>query len=112
VNEPALQSLIHRFYKEKTGPYWDAERKYVDDHYSTFPFLTRNCLPASFQINVQWTKADLIGYLNTWSSVQHFIKANGYNPVDELAPTLPSVWPDDTTLSFYFPLFLRIGLVD
>jgi ubiquinone/menaquinone biosynthesis C-methylase UbiE len=110
--ETAVQALIHRFYKEKTGPYWDAERKYVDEHYSTVAFPYRELPARDFRIEVQWTKADLVGYLNTWSSVQHFIKANDYNPVDEFATTLPSVWPDDTALSFYFPLFLRIGLVD
>jgi ubiquinone/menaquinone biosynthesis C-methylase UbiE len=109
--DPDLQSLIDLFYKEKTGPYWDAERKYVDDHYSTVPFPYRELPDRSFQINVAWTKVDLIGYLNTWSSVQHFIKANGYNPVDEFAATLSTAWPDDESRSFYFPLFLRLGQV-
>lgn len=111
-NEPDLQSLIHHFYKEKTGPYWDAERKYVDDHYTTVSFPYQELPARSFEIKVQWTKADLTGYLNTWSSVQHFMKANGYNPVDELAPALSSVWPDDELRSFYFPLFLRLGIVE
>lgn len=110
-NEPDLQVLIHRFYKEKTGPYWDAERKYVDDHYTTVSFPYQELPARSFQINMQWTKADLVGYLNTWSSVQHFIKANGYNPVDEFAPTLSTVWADDESRSFSFPLFLRLGQV-
>ena len=111
-DELALQTLILRFYKEITGPYWDAERKYVDDHYTTVSFPYRELPSRSFQINVQWTKTDLIGYLNTWSSVQHFIKANGYNPVDEFAPILSAAWTDDESRSFYFPLFVRLGRVE
>jgi ubiquinone/menaquinone biosynthesis C-methylase UbiE len=110
-NEPALQALILRFYKEITGPYWDAERKHVDDHYTTVSFPYRELPARSFQIHVQWSKADLIGYLNTWSSVQHFIKANSYNPVDEFAPALSAVWADEESRSFYFPLFVRLGRV-
>jgi hypothetical protein len=55
---------------------------------------------------------DLTGYFNTWSSVQHFIKANGYNPVDALAETISSVWREDEARPFYFPLFVRLGKVD
>lgn len=108
---PALNALINDFYRQKTGPYWDAERKYIDDHYATVPF-PYDALPApAFRITVQWTKEDLAGYFNTWSSVQHFIKANGYNPVEAFAAALPSVWPEAEARPFYFPLFLRTGRI-
>lgn len=106
-----LNTLIHDFYKQKTGPYWDAERKYVDDHYATVPFPYREFPAPIFRIGVQWTKEDLAGYFNTWSSMQHFMKANGYNPVDALAETIKSVWPEEEARSFYFPLFVRAGVV-
>src|SRR5690242_14801535 len=40
---PAISSEIdriidHEFYKAVIGPYWDAERKHVDAHYTTIPF--------------------------------------------------------------------------
>ncbi len=110
-DSPGLQAYIQHFYKEITGPYWDAERNYVDDHYRTVAFPYQELPSRDFRITVEWTPADLIGYLNTWSSVQHFIKANGYNPVDEFAANLSSVWPGEGSLSFYFPLFLRLGSV-
>lgn len=106
-----LNTLIHNFYRQKTGPYWDAERKYVDEHYTTVPFPYQELPSSSFRIEVQWTKEDLAGYLNTWSSVQHFIKANGYNPVDAFAETVKSVWPEADIRAFYFPLFVRVGKV-
>ena len=30
--------LIDHFYRDITGPYWDHERKYVDNYYQTIPF--------------------------------------------------------------------------
>ncbi|WP_315821838.1 class I SAM-dependent methyltransferase [Paraflavitalea speifideaquila] len=38
TGDAVLQTIIHDFYRLKTGPYWDAERKYVDDQYTTVPF--------------------------------------------------------------------------
>lgn len=109
--DASLNTLIHDFYRQKTGPYWDAERKYVDDRYTTVPFPYREFPAPTFRIEVQWTKEDLAGYFNTWSSIQHFIKANGYNPIDELAATIQSAWPEAEARSFYFPLFVRVGFV-
>lgn len=106
-----LNTLIHDFYRQKTGPYWDAERKHVDEHYTTVPFPYKELPSPSFHIEVQWTKEDLAGYLNTWSSIQHFIKANGYNPVDAFAEAVKTIWPEDATRPFYFPLFVRVGVV-
>lgn len=108
-DQPPLQSLIQDFYKKKTGPYWDAERKYVDEHYTTVAFPYQEFPAPAFRIDVQWTKEDLIGYFNTWSSVQHFIKANGYNPVEALAEAIQATWPGQETRDFYFPLFIRVG---
>lgn len=106
-----LNTLIHDFYRGKTGPYWDAERKYVDEAYTTVAFPYKEVTTPALRIEVQWTKEDLLGYFNTWSSVQHFIKANGYNPVDELITTLPAIWPEAESRAFYFPLFMRVGRV-
>jgi hypothetical protein len=64
-----------------------------------------------FKITVNWNRQQLIGYFNTWSSVQHFIKAHQYNPVNELATAIEQLWPDDGSRSFYFPLFLKLGRV-
>lgn len=107
-----LNRLLQTFYREKTGPYWDAERKYVDEAYTTVPFPYQELPAPVFRIEVQWTQEDLVGYLNTWSSIQHFIKANGYNPVEALAATVKAVWPETATHSFYFPLFMRLGRID
>lgn len=108
----AVNKLIKHFYKEIVGSYWDAERRYVDDTYSTVPFNFEPLPAAEFSIDVNWTKDDVPGYLNSWSSVQHFIKANGFNPVDEFASQLQEIWPGGTgSMVFRFPVFMKIGRV-
>ena len=105
----ALRTLIGHFYTDTIGAYWDPERKYIDQQYRTVPFPFSECSYGSFHIRVSWSKEDLLGYLNTWSSVQHFKKANGYNPIDHWAGELDRVWGAETTRTFSFPLFLRMG---
>jgi len=109
--DEALNTIINTFYRETVGAWWDKERRYVDEHYTTVPFPYEPLPAKEFQINVQWNKPQLIGYFNTWSSVQHFIKANGYNPVTELAVAIEKVWQGDDHKNFYFPLFLKLGRV-
>jgi len=104
-----LHSRIRHFYTDTIGAWWDPERKYIDQQYRTVPFLFADPSYLSFHIRISWNKEDLLGYLNTWSSVQHFIRTNGYNPVDIWAKDLDDTWGKETTRPFSFPLFLRIG---
>lgn len=106
-----LQQLIDTFYRDTVGAYWDKERRYIDEHYTTVPFPYEPLPSQEFKIQVQWNREQLIGYFNTWSSVQHFIKARQYNPVNELAKAIEANWPNETTRGFYFPLFLKLGRV-
>jgi ubiquinone/menaquinone biosynthesis C-methylase UbiE len=104
--------LILHFYKNVVGSYWDAERKYVEQKYETIPFGFDSLPSKEFSIHVNWNIEDVTGYLNSWSSVQHFIKANGYNPVNETATQLQTVWPENKDrLVFTFPVFLKIGRI-
>jgi SAM-dependent methyltransferase len=110
--DASLDALISDFYTGTVGSYWDPERTYVDDYYRTIPFPYEELPSKEFSINVHWAPDDLPGYLNTWSSVQHFIKANGYNPVDEFTDRLSARWPDGAaSLPFSFPVFMRMGRI-
>jgi SAM-dependent methyltransferase len=109
-----LNELIQHFYTDTVGSYWDAERAWVDAWYRDIPFPYDELPAKEFSITVSWQPADLRGYLNSWSSVQHFIKANGYNPVDEIATQAKALWPPaagEAALPFSFPVFLRLGRI-
>ncbi|HXB44307.1 MAG TPA: class I SAM-dependent methyltransferase [Puia sp.] len=106
-----IQELVQHFYIDVVGKYWDAERRYVDEKYATLPFGFNSLPSREFRIDVQWDAEELLGYFNTWSSVQHFIRANGYNPVDEITDKIKLKWEDGQKKSFYFPIFLLIGRI-
>jgi hypothetical protein len=107
---PPIDWLIGRFYREKIGPYWDAERKLVDDHYAHIYFPFREIQTPSFQMSYRWTLDELEGYLNTWSAVQNFERAHHLNPVPELMGQIAPLWQEGKQ-TVNFPLFLKLGCV-
>jgi hypothetical protein len=60
---------------------------------------------------VYWTAEHLIGYINTWSAVKHFIKKNGFNPIDELRTDIEKNWGFELKREVRFPLLLRMGII-
>jgi len=106
-----LDAIITNFYTNVIGKYWDKERRYVDEDYKTIPFPFDEIQTPRFQNRHQWSLEHLIGYLNTWSAVKHFIKKNGYNPVEQLRPEIELYWGNAAEKEVVFPLLLRVGKV-
>jgi ubiquinone/menaquinone biosynthesis C-methylase UbiE len=102
------EKLLEHFYYDITGPYWDAERRYLDENYTTIPFPFEEIEVEQFTNEFTWTFEQLTGYLETWSAVQHYIKNNGTNPVDLIRDELKEYW-EKGDRKVTFPLLLRIG---
>lgn len=103
-----IDPLISDFYTSVVGPYWDPERKLIDQHYSTIDFPFHEVSTPEFAMHFEWTLAELEGYLSTWSAVQNYIKVEGKNPVSMLMDALRPHWRG-TVMTIRFPLFLRLG---
>jgi ubiquinone/menaquinone biosynthesis C-methylase UbiE len=105
-----IDKWLHHYYKNITGPYWDKERKYIDDLYTTIPFPFSEIETPQLKIDYKWTREQFVGYINTWSAVQHFIKANNTHPLtQELLNSLEMLWADDVVHKISFPLLLKAG---
>jgi len=106
-----IDMLIKDFYKNVIGPYWDEERKLIDEEYKTISFPFSEIKTPEFAFSFQWTIAELQGYLNTWSSVQKYIiMENQSNPVGKLIDKIRPLWTLEK-MEVKFPLFLRLGKV-
>jgi ubiquinone/menaquinone biosynthesis C-methylase UbiE len=101
--------LIDKFYRDTTGPYWDKERKYVEDHYLTIPFPFKEITTPGFSMNYNWEFEQVIGYLNTWSAVQHYTRKNNENPVEKFSEELKKAWGNVLKRKVTFPIFMRTG---
>ncbi|MGO4771916.1 class I SAM-dependent methyltransferase [Flavobacterium sp. W22_SRS_FK3] len=105
---PDSDKILRYFYYDIVGSYWDSERKYLDKNYETIPFPFEEIPVQEFQNQFTWTFEALIGYLQTWSSVQHYISKNNQNPINLIYDDLKATWQrNDHKVTF--PLLLRIG---
>jgi len=108
---PKLDPIIEDFYSDTLGAYWDSERNYLDESYRTIPFPFEEIATPYFTMQKEWSLSEFLGYLSSWSSVQHYIKANEVSPVDELEKKLQPYWETDEVKPVSFPVFMRIGKV-
>ncbi|MCB0700066.1 MAG: class I SAM-dependent methyltransferase [Chitinophagales bacterium] len=105
-----IDAIVDEFYTNVIGPYWDAERKHVDDEYSSLPFPFDEVECPTFHIKYNRSYEDLIGYFNSWSSVQHYINQKGTNPVQLIAEPLKHAIGSNI-VEVTFPIFMRGGYV-
>lgn len=106
---PETDPIISRLYSDIVGPFWDKERRYIDEHYQTIPFPFEELPAPHFENILEWTFEHLIGYLETWSAVKHFIREKGYNPIDTVYDDLKKNWDGADIRKVRFPILLRIG---
>lgn len=111
VDNPTINALIWDFYTHKVGPYWDAERRHLDEDYRTIPFPFEEIPFEEALMTYQWTLPTILGYLNSWSAVQHYIRQEGHNPVDEIAVELGRYWPEGGSVEVTFRIVGRVGVV-
>ncbi|MBO9676233.1 MAG: class I SAM-dependent methyltransferase [Sphingobacteriaceae bacterium] len=104
-----VDKVIYKLYEDLLGKYWDSERHYIEEGYKTIPFPFEEIVAPHFQIKTTWHFNQLTGYLNTWSALQHYKKANERNPLEYLFTELKEAWGDDAEKDVHFPILLRVG---
>jgi ubiquinone/menaquinone biosynthesis C-methylase UbiE len=106
-----INIVIENYHFNTLNNYWDAERKYVDDQYSSVPFPFNEVKTPAFEIKVNWSLKELEGYFYTWSALQKFITANNYSPVDALMQQIKVLWGAAEKREIIFPVHLRLGTI-
>jgi hypothetical protein len=82
----------------------------VEEGYRSFDFPFRELPAPPLAIEVAWSAADLLGYVDTWSAVRAAERALGRSPVQDFERDLLGVWGDpQARRPFRFPLSLRVG---
>ena len=105
-----LDPILLDFYRNRIGPYWDPQRKYIDNAYATLPFPFASVQHAVFAVRRTWSLERFLNYLRTWSAVQQYIHENEEDPVNGVGEELAPGWGNEER-EVCFPVFLRVGLV-
>lgn len=106
-SDPGTNKLIEHFYDNIIGPYWQPERKYLDEKYRSLPFPFDEITAPEFELRQKWTIERLIGYLNTWSAVKSYEQEKKENPVKLIEKELYRSFGEVGMINF--PIILRIG---
>lgn len=108
---PEIDAVIRNFYKNIIGEYWDAERKHLENRYQHIAFPFRELETPTIQNIKLWKFEHLLGYLNTWSAVQHYKDKNNANPIDLIQEDLQKAWGSAEVRRVIFPIIFRVGRV-
>lgn len=109
VIEPKLDAAIIHFHDSIVDAYWDKERGFWHQEYANIKYPLHRFERKDFTYTTKWRYEHLEGYLNSWSSVQHFIRKEKYNPTTEFLAPFKKDWAQPKVVDF--PIFLYAGSV-
>jgi SAM-dependent methyltransferase len=95
--DPAVDAIVHHLYADLLGAYWEPERRLVEDGYRGIAFPFTPLAPPPFEVQLDWTLPDLLGYLRTWSALHAFVRQQGTDPLAPLEPAFAAAWGDDAS---------------
>lgn len=109
--EPEIDRAIRHFHEEIVGPFWQYENRMIDKAYANIPFPFPLIETPEFQIRKEFSLADLIGLLYTWSAVPKYREHHGTDPVEAFRGELEALWGNpEKRLSVTWTLILKIGI--
>lgn len=109
IAEPRIDELAQHFYSQIVGPYWPPERAIVETGYRDLAFPFQEFSVPAFSMQLNWSKAQLMGYFRSWSATDRYLKTKGSDPVSQLEQQLTSLWDDETCYLTEWPLAFRVG---
>jgi SAM-dependent methyltransferase len=109
---PELDPILRRW-EDFIRPYWTPERAWVDAGYATIPFPFPEVPAPRFEVRVESSLGQFLGYLGTWSATKQYLKAHGSDPVERFAPEFAAVWGDPSAArTLRWELAMRLGRVE
>lgn len=109
--DPEIDPWLDGYYRDWMDAYWPPERRLLDAGYRTIPFPFPELEAPVFEMTADWTRADLLGYLGTWSATMRYRRIVGEDPVPALDARLAPLWPEGEARRVRWPLGLRVGVV-
>jgi SAM-dependent methyltransferase len=107
---PAVDAVFERLYVDELDAWWPPQRRHVEAHYRTLPFPYDELASPPFALRCDWTLAQYLAYLRSWSACQRRLAADGVDAVAQLADAFAAAWGDAATARpVVWPLTLRAG---
>lgn len=114
---PEVDRITQTFYRDIVGRYWPPEVRYIENRYEDIPFPFTQIKSPNFQIELEWSLQNLVGYFYSWSSTQKYIQENGSDPLEKVYSDLVAAWGGKEgeegdagkTKKVTWPIYLKAG---
>jgi SAM-dependent methyltransferase len=107
---PEIDAVVDEHYAF-LGPYWEPERRLVETMYADVAFPFDELAPPPFEMRAEWTLAELVGYLETWSALGTCRRVTGKDPLPDVVVKLERAWGAAARRAVTWPLAMRAGRV-
>jgi SAM-dependent methyltransferase len=105
-----LSRLFDDWYWGDAHQFWPGARHHVETGYRDLPFgFEEHALPA-LSIERDWSLAEFLGYISTWSATKQATGA-GRDLVAEARRALAHEWPHESAVPITWPITGRVGRV-
>jgi SAM-dependent methyltransferase len=104
---PALDVEVRQFYQQPIEKYWPPERRLVEEAYASLKFPWEELPVPEFRLELDWSLADFLGYLRTWSAVRRYASDTGVDPVFEWESRFKAAWGDTKIQPVSWPMRVR-----
>jgi SAM-dependent methyltransferase len=107
-----VEAALRAFEHDEMGPYWHANRRWVDEGYRTIPFSFPELAAPTLQLRLRWNLHQLGLYLSSWSAVAAYRQQRGEDPVPRFLDRIAQHWgAPDAVRDVEWPLALRVGRI-
>lgn len=105
-----ISPRFDHFYRAEIGPYWPPERALVESGYAGIDFPFAELPFPAMAIRRDWSLAEFLGYVSTWSAVRNATKAGEAGIAERFAGALAGLWGDpERRRAVRWPITMRLG---
>ncbi|MDX1509219.1 MAG: class I SAM-dependent methyltransferase [Woeseiaceae bacterium] len=97
--DAACDAIVAELYDNIVGEFWPPERRLIEEGYASIELPGEALRVGEFAMSANWTAADMLGYLRTWSACERYEKHYGEDPVERTAGRLQAACSRPATCS-------------
>ena len=106
---PAVDVAVRHHHDVTLGHYWAAEHHLIHDEYRSIALPIDELVAPPFELEEEWTLAQYIGFLRSWSATQRLLAARGEEPIIAFERELAEAWGIVERRKVTWPLLIRAG---
>lgn len=104
-----LNNILKKFDTEIVNAFWLPDVDIVRDYYREIEFPFEEIQAPELTMRALWSVDQLLGYMDTWSASQQFMRVNNIRPTELVRDEIMAIFPRETLQEFTWKLGLRIG---